>query len=420
MKAIKGFAIALGLMCLVEILIRFFPSPSLSPLPSLDLRSQLHEHHIVQDGEGCSIHPDLTKGNDSTQQVMSPQTFSCIPKQSRIVLLGGSTVQGYGVSPKENLQAHLSTLTSSTYDVVNLGAAGYTSSQIVDMLPEVWSLQPDLLVLYTGHNDVIFYPEIQSLFESQETKIGVWRKLRKSRIFQWLEKALLPRETLSLTFNQRLKSVYDESTDIPKTSEDILESHHKAVFHESNILELLKFNINKIIDEAQKRNIDVILVSPVHNLKAPILGGLYATSMTTEDIQTFESCLTLISHPQPLKSKLWKTCLALNPTYGPLVYQHGKMMLNQKSQQTAIERIKLARVHTPAIYQGHFPERWVSDLKTIQQNHHTGWVNLFKEWNNHPNYRNLDPYFIDSIHVSSIGHKHLANLIWSEIQLLDN
>ena len=126
---------------------------------------------------------------------MTPQTFSCVPNQSRIILLGGSTVQGYGVTPKENLQAHLNKLTSPTHDVVNLGAAGYTSSQIVDMLPEVWSLQPDVLVLYTGHNDVIFYPEIQSLFESQETKIELWRKLRKSRFFQWLENTLLPRET---------------------------------------------------------------------------------------------------------------------------------------------------------------------------------------------------------------------------------
>ena len=420
MKAIKGFVIALSLMCLGEILIRFLPSPVLSPLPSLNLHSQLHAHHIVQNGDDCSIHPDLTKGDDSTQQVMTPQTFSCIPNQSRIILLGGSTVQGYGVSPKENLQAHLNKLTSPTYDVVNLGAAGYTSSQIVDMLPEVWSLQPDVLVIYTGHNDVIFYPEIQSLFESQETKIELWRKLRTSRIFQWLEKTLLPRETLSLTFNQRLKSVYDESTDIPKTSEDILESHRKAVFHESNILELLKYNITTIIDEANKRNVRVIVVSPTHNVKAPLLGGLFATTMTQDDIQDFEPCLNLVNHPQPLENPLWKTCLELNPTYGPLVYQHGKMMLNQKSQQTAIERMKLARVHTPAIYQGHFPERWVSDLKTIQQNQHTGWVNLFEEWNNNQNHRNLDPYFIDSIHLSSLGHQRLATLIWSEIQLLEN
>ena len=247
----------------------------------------------------------------------------------------------------------------------------------------------------------------------------LWRTLRKSRIFEWLENTLLPRETLSLTFNQRLKSVYDESTDIPKTSEDILESHRKAVFHESNILELLKYNITTIIDEAHKRNVRVIVVSPTHNVKAPLLGGLFATTMTQEDIESFEPCLSLVSHPQPLETPLWKTCLELNPTYGPLVYQHGKMMFNQKSQQTAIARMKLARAHTPAIYQGHFPERWANDLETIHQNQNTGWVNLFEEWKNNPNHRNLDPYFIDSIHLSSLGHQRLATEIWSEIQKLE-
>lgn len=419
MKLLRGGLVSFLILCLCEGLLRLFPSPQLSPLPTIELHAKLHAYHVLREEDRCHIDEMLTRGADSTQQVMSPQEFPCVPIQKRIVLLGGSTIQGYGVSPHENLQAHLTSLTQPTYDVINLGVAGYTSSQIVDMLPEVWAIQPDILVVYTGHNDVIFYPEIQSIFEEQYNTLVLWKQFRKIRIFQWLEKTLITKESQDLTFDQRLQSVYTQSIFLPTTPEDIIQTHQKAIFHESNILELLQFNLGTILQEAQNRGVFVVVVSPMHRLDAPILGGLYATSMTLQDIQNFEACTQIIHHPPPIDNARWAQCLSLNSTYGPLRYQYGKMFLHQRQITQAIEQWTYARRHTPAIHQGHFPQRWISPIQKIVEENSMVWIDLFGSWHDPEKFALSQAYFVDSIHLSSLGHKQLAQQIWTEIEKHD-
>ena len=393
--------------------------PVLNPLPSVDLRLSLHKQHVVETSSGCEIHPDLTKGADSTVQVMSPQTFPCLPSNRRVVLLGGSTVQGYGVSKTENLQAKLSVLSEREYDIVNLGAAGYTSSQIVEMLPEVWALKPDVLVVYTGHNDVIFYPEVQQVFEENQRLIEVRRTLRKSHAFQWFESSMLPIEIQEVGFDNRLKSVYDQIVEVPTTAEHIKESHVDALFHEENIQALLMFNIQQVLNQASARGIGVVLVSPIHRIDAPILGGLFDATMENEDISSFTPCLDMLARPKAWNDPIWQECLDRNGNYGPLRFQYGKMLWNQRRYSDAYSEWRLARSHTPAIYQGHFPERWTGNLKGVCLQFGVRFVDLFGSWHTQSKFVQSHGLFVDSIHLNAQGNAVLASILWEEIQQLD-
>lgn len=81
----------------------------------------------------------------------SPQTF-------RIFCLGGSTTAGFPFDGHVSFPMQLRELLSQTYpqmqfEVINLGISAVNSFTVVDVLPEVLELQPDLILIYMGHNE---------------------------------------------------------------------------------------------------------------------------------------------------------------------------------------------------------------------------------------------------------------------------
>ena len=100
-------------------------------------------------------------------------------------------------------------------DVINAGVAGYNSLQLRRMLSEIWALEPDVLVLYTGHNDYVFYPVIEQLLNDHPSyhrirkggrRFALWRGLKALLLqFQWIEPPPLPSPSESPSF-QRCES----------------------------------------------------------------------------------------------------------------------------------------------------------------------------------------------------------------------
>lgn len=86
-----------------------------------------------------------------------------IPKPSdlfRVVLLGGSATHGWGVADNETIDTHLRAVLQERYpgrpvDVVNLAFDAYDAYQLYERLvSDGIPLQPDVLVVNTGINDV--------------------------------------------------------------------------------------------------------------------------------------------------------------------------------------------------------------------------------------------------------------------------
>jgi lysophospholipase L1-like esterase len=82
------------------------------------------------------------------------------PGTYRIVLLGGSTMFGYGVNDEDTIDAHMRRLLTARYpnrcfEVVNLALGGYDSYQDYErMRVDGARFTPDLVVLNSGINDV--------------------------------------------------------------------------------------------------------------------------------------------------------------------------------------------------------------------------------------------------------------------------
>lgn len=82
------------------------------------------------------------------------------PHEIRIAVLGGSTVQGYGLPSEESFPSQLQTLLNrsatapATYSVVNLGYNNEGSYAFRYTLEDYKYLDPDVVVLYEGYNDL--------------------------------------------------------------------------------------------------------------------------------------------------------------------------------------------------------------------------------------------------------------------------
>jgi lysophospholipase L1-like esterase len=79
----------------------------------------------------------------------------------RVLCLGDSCTWGLGVEPEETfherLEAELNAQSGPThgYEVINGGLIGYTITQCLEAYRSRWNeLSPDLVILYTGRNDV--------------------------------------------------------------------------------------------------------------------------------------------------------------------------------------------------------------------------------------------------------------------------
>lgn len=81
--------------------------------------------------------------------------FSKPPNISRIVVLGGSYVDGYSVNVQDRLSEVLEANLGPAFEVINLGVVGYGTDQDLLLLEqEGWKYQPDLVVLVFSYNDV--------------------------------------------------------------------------------------------------------------------------------------------------------------------------------------------------------------------------------------------------------------------------
>ena len=118
-------------------------------------------------------------------------------KTLRIVALGGSTTAGFpydvniGFAPM--LREHLQTDNpDKKIEVINLGISAVNSHTVLDMLDQVWKIQPDLFIIYMGHNE--FYGAL-GLASSQSIggnraliRFTLW--LRGLRFYQLLQNGI--------------------------------------------------------------------------------------------------------------------------------------------------------------------------------------------------------------------------------------
>ena len=123
-----------------------------------------------------AIHPlfELNAAGDcyevaaSRQEFFRPDRFLASKPQDefRVFCLGGSTVQGRPFAIETSfttwLELSLQAAAPNTkWRVVNCGGVSYASYRLAPIMEEILAYEPDLIILYTGHNEFLEGPHVQ-------------------------------------------------------------------------------------------------------------------------------------------------------------------------------------------------------------------------------------------------------------------
>lgn len=196
-----------------------------------------------------------------------PETFAKekSPETFRIFCLGGSSTAGFPFDYQVPFPKQLSFMLSESQpdkniEVINLGLSAINSFSVLDLLPEVLAAQPDLVLIYMGHNE--FYGVYGSASAFSIGQNGGWirfyLKLQKFRITRMLK-------SLIQQFAPAAKN--------PGNDESLMSAviGDRAILYESDkyrqTLSNFSDNLNLILEKCQSENVPVILGDLITNEK---------------------------------------------------------------------------------------------------------------------------------------------------------
>lgn len=196
------------------------------------------------------------------------QRFSAnkAPRTFRIFCLGGSTTYGRPYNDHTSYVGWLRELLPLAddrrqYEVINAGGISYASYRVASLMDELCGYEPDLFVVYMGHNEFLEQRTYQDLLAMSQSQRNIRWALGHSRSYSLLH---------SWVYTHRAGDV---RTILPSEVDTILDhsvgpdAYERSMLQRPQVIHHFAFNLARIIDRAHAVNAQVIIVSPAANLK---------------------------------------------------------------------------------------------------------------------------------------------------------
>ncbi|NLS93635.1 MAG: SGNH/GDSL hydrolase family protein [Planctomycetaceae bacterium] len=213
------------------------------------------------------------------------------PNEFRIFCLGGSTVQGRPFAVETSFPTFLELSLRAAepereWEVVNCGGVSYASYRLVPILEEVLQYEPDLIVVYTGHNEFL---EDRSYGHLKRLPAAVaWpaRILAKTRTYQVLSRI------------GRSETADDSGTSHPILPEEVdamleyrggMDKYRRDEAWRRDIDAHFKYNLHRMVALARQARVPLLLVNPVCNLRdCPPFKSEHRDGLTPEQLKRWE------------------------------------------------------------------------------------------------------------------------------------
>jgi lysophospholipase L1-like esterase len=220
-----------------------------------------------------------------------PQSFAAVkrPDTFRIFCLGGSTVQGrpYAVETSFTtwLKLNLDAARPQTdFEVVNCGGISYASYRLVPIMSEVLKYEPDLFIIYTGHNEFLEDRTYQRLKRVPSMLIGVHRAMLNLRSYSLANEFISKRRSRPTETGSSSKTVLPTEVSAKLDFDDGLKTYHRDEVWREGTIEHFARNLQTMISMSRGAGIPIILVNPVSNLKdSPPFKSEFSTGLSSNE-----------------------------------------------------------------------------------------------------------------------------------------
>lgn len=270
------------------------------------------------------------------------------PAAYRIFCLGGSTTYGRPYDDRTSfagfLRAFLPALDPSRpWEVINAGGISYASYRIELLTRELVQYQPDLFVIYTGHNEFLEDRTYSSLIETPEAIRRAVRWAGCSRTFSLAQRML-----------HGPPAVADRPT-LPAEVEAILDrSVGPSVYHRDDrwraqVLAHFRAALEQIVAVARNAGAEVLVVVPASNLRdcSPFKSE-HQDSLTNEQLREFQ--VQLQAADQALQTGQLAEALArleravqIDPRHADAQYRYGRLLIETGDLTAARQALVRAR-----------------------------------------------------------------------------
>ncbi|MDP6443392.1 MAG: GDSL-type esterase/lipase family protein, partial [Pirellulaceae bacterium] len=331
----------------------------------------------------------------------------------RIFCVGGSTVQGRPWSIETSFSNWLElTLRAAdpdrTWEVVNCGGVSYASYRVAPIVEECLGYDPDLLVVYTGHNEFLEERSYPLQRDIPPWLARAYSAFESLRIVQWTQ------ESTRLTS----RSASDERT-LLSTEVDALLDYRGglAAYHRDNawresVEEHYEVNLRRIIALASQANVPVILVDPVSNERdCPPFKLEVAPELSDERSAEFSALWERAKAARGEEAeRLLQQALRLDPEHAGAWFMLGQIQLTAKEIEGA--RTALRKAQDYDVCPLRMTEPLHAQLRRVAADTRTPMVDarsFFNDWaaDGIPG----DDQLVDHVHPSIDGHQRIAQLL---------
>jgi lysophospholipase L1-like esterase len=344
------------------------------------------------------------------------------PRTIRIFVFGGSTTFGLFVGKEASFSGVIekrigSLLPDHEVEVINLGCPGFDTTRICILMDTVMDLDPDLLIVYSGHNEMLkgHIGHHGATSPSEMHK----RLLSFSAIYGWMHYWLSNVDRF-----QAYESAHEEVSPLPEGSIPVYDplevpKDERALPDQGVVRKALSdygTNIEAMASKAAQESVPLLFVLPVSNLFLPpyISAHEKGFSQQGEFDALLETAWNALrdEDPEGALSHVHRA-IALSPSYAMAWYLGGiaRLSLGQEGEgfselQRACDLdVRTHRITSPL---------QSAMIKAVKDTEAT-WIDMRPEF-----YKKLTPdfsktVFLDHCHPTKHGHKLIADKIMPHV-----
>ncbi len=210
-------------------------------------------------------------------RLFNTQSFAADKPQdvTRVFCVGGSTTYGRPYGDATSFCGWLRELLSAAqpnqrFEVVNAGGISYASYRVALLMEELTSYEPDLFIVYSGHNEFLERRTYGDLLDSSwAVRGGVRRRLAalasRTRIFTAARQALdSGRDSAD---DRQEKILLDDEVRTLLDASVGPDAYHRDETWRDQVLHHYRFSLARMADIARAAGAGVVFVQPASNLR---------------------------------------------------------------------------------------------------------------------------------------------------------
>ncbi len=307
------------------------------------------------------VRPLFVKSEDGTQFQISPERYPLFRPDSfaatkdsaefRIFCLGGSTVQGRPFAIETSFTTWLELSLEQAdrrkvWQVINCGGVSYASYRLVPIMKEIVRYQPDLIIVYTGHNEFLedrTYDAIKNTPGWISYSHEIASNLKSYQFVRSLIKGANATPASSESF-----TVMPAEAEARLDFRGGLEKYHRDTAWQESVIRHYELNLRSLIEIAKRHQVPLLFCNPVSNLRdTPPFKSQHTDGLSAAELDSVERIERVLEFEPPVAAQQaiesLTELIAIDPLNADAHYRLAEAYHRQSDFSMALHHFLLAK-----------------------------------------------------------------------------